>query len=149
MLLWHLLTRLEIWNTFLFLSSFQFSGQPLVFGPRRFSPGGKKMEGVTANGISRMRFGIFSFMRLARCYLTVQQRNLGCHFARHQQRPQADSVSRVRSQVQKEFSTGGGGYANEASQPQETTEQHSGWSALIVTHNVKKWQSHSGATEPV
>lgn len=32
---------------------------------------GKKMAGVTANGISRMRFGIFSFMRPARCYLAV------------------------------------------------------------------------------
>lgn len=40
------------------------------------------------------------------CYLTVQQRNLGCHFARHQQRPRADSVSRVRSQVQPESSAG-------------------------------------------
>lgn len=31
----------------------------------------KRMAGVTANGISRMRFGIFSFMRPARCYLAV------------------------------------------------------------------------------
>lgn len=35
------------------------------------------------------------------CYLALQQRNLGCHFARHQQRPRADSVSRVRSQVRR------------------------------------------------
>lgn len=71
------------------------------------------MEGLTANGISRMRFAIFFFMRPASCYLAVQQRNLGCHFARRQQRPQADSV---RSQVQKDFTVGGWGGGNEASQ---------------------------------
>lgn len=45
MLLWHLLTPLEIWNTFQFLSSLQFSGQALIFGRQRFSRGGKKDGG--------------------------------------------------------------------------------------------------------
>lgn len=91
--------------------------------------GKKKMAGVTANGISRMRFGIFSFMRPARCYLAVEQRNLGCHFARHQQRPRADSVSRVRSQVQKEISTGGGWVGE-------------GGGFMVMWHHGRKLQSN-------
>lgn len=143
MLLWHLLTPLEIWNTSLLLSFLQFSGQRLVFGPALLEQG-KRWRVSPLTALAECDLVFSSLWGRRGCYLPVQQRNLGCHFARHQQRPRADSVSRVRSQVQPESSAGRGGYGNEASQRQETTEQRLDWSALAVTHNIKKWQSHSG-----
>ncbi len=75
-------------------------GQPLVFLLQRIF-NRNKMEAVTTKGISRMWFGIFCFMGPLHCYLAVEQRTWGCHFAWHQQRHWADSVSTGRSQVER------------------------------------------------
>lgn len=60
-----------------------------------------KMEAVNTKGISWMWFGIFCFTAPLHCYLAAEQRTRGCHFAWHQQRHWADSVSAGRSQVER------------------------------------------------
>jgi len=80
-----------------------------------------KMEPVTTDGISRMWFGIFCFVGPLLCYLEVQQRTWGCHFAWNQQKHCADSVRAGRSQVERVFSSGMGACNKTALERQKNT----------------------------